>query len=160
MSKKIGNIEFMINENCVEFTYGNAEKAWLQLPNTGDSQHIINGVQTEKWTSKEWKIFEQLSEYYFRWFDQYGDGCAAASAAVGEIVINLTETNYVNRTLFIAIDDNGGKHLLIDSDYKDYYNKKHLFDVIDDKSAIERFGDNFNRSDFINSVLTVKGAQW
>ena len=90
MSNLISNISFTFEEYGIAFDYreafnkNKASKAYLQLPNTGDSVHYINDVEIEN-TEQEDLIVEQLAEFYF---DSFGDDdgeLAAASAQVGAV---------------------------------------------------------------------------
>jgi hypothetical protein len=147
LSMELENIEFMINDDFIEFSYNGNCRAWLQLPNTGDSVHTINGLNQWNWTGKEQEIYGFLSGFYYNSFDR--KEYAVASAEIGNTVVSLTEVRYKNQTVYIAVDDDNNTHLLADSPYKEYYNKQFLFRKIDAMTAFELFGDNWDESEII-----------
>lgn len=153
--KKVRNIKFSIGEGVVEFSFNDNGTAFLQLPTTGDSQHQINGLDENNWTDKEREIYQQLERSYFNKFKD--TECAAASAELCDIIEHVEEVNYKNRQIFVAFDVLDEGHLLIESAYKDYYNKKALFEKFNDQHAFELFGDDdYSESDIIEKAQSQR----
>jgi hypothetical protein len=158
MSNTLKNIHYMIGEHSIEFTYNDGEKAWLQLPDTGDSVHKINGIKKDNWTEREWQIFNQLTDYYFKSFNKNGANYAFASAEIGKTVVKLIKTVYRNRTVYVAIDDDNNTHVLVKNSFGNrYFNKDNLFRKVDPMTAFELFGDDYNETELINSALSGLG---
>ena len=148
MSNLISNISLTFEEYGIAFEYrevfnkNKASKAYLQLPTNGDSVHYINDVEIEN-TEQEDDIISQLAEHYF---DSFGDDdgeLAAASAQVGEEVFSVVPVSFVNIDFYVAFTDNSA-HVLKESRFRSYYNKKYLFDDTDaeDFEVIEKAGDD------------------
>jgi len=135
--KKVTNIKFSIDEGAIEFSFNNKKTAYLQLPDTGDSQHQINELDEDKWTDIEREIFKQLEKFYF---DSFEDAeCAAASARLCKTITDVKEVNYKGQSIYVTTDEDNEKDLLVESAYRDYYNKTALFDLFE-HHAFELFG--------------------
>ena len=150
MSTTLKNIQFMIAEGCIEFNFNENETAYLQLPDTPDSQHQINNIDDADWTDRERDIFRQLSDFYFNSFDC--SGCGAASAEIGATIVRIEEITYKNKIVYVAFDDEDNAHILIDSAYKNYYNKAYLFEKIDEYRGYQIFGDDYSESEIIEKA--------
>jgi len=145
MSESIDNIAFTYEDYGIGFTYeylGTPSKAYLQLPNTGDSVHYINDLEIEN-TEEEDLIVEQLAEFYF---DSFGDDdgeLAAASAQVGEEVNRVEQVSFVNMDFYVAFTDDSA-HVLKESRSRSYYNKRYLFaePEEEDFEVIEKSGED------------------
>ena len=144
MSESIDNIAFTYEDYGIGFTYeylGTPSKAYLQLPNTGDSVHYINDVEIEN-TEQEDLIVEQLAEFYF---DSFGDDgeLAAASAQVGEEVNRVEQVSFVNMDFYVAFTDDSA-YVLKESRSRSYYNKSYLFAEPDEEDfeVIEKSGED------------------
>ena len=122
----------------------------MQLPSTGDSQHQINDLDESEWTEIEQDLFKQLSAFYFDNFKE--PGCSAASAELGKIIKHIEEVVHYNTVIYVAFDDDDTAYVLVDSAYKDYYNKRYLFEKLDDNGAYELFGDDFSEIDIISKA--------
>lgn len=136
------NIKFRFQEGAIKFSYeGNNQEciAYLQLPDTGDSVHIINGIEEEGWPDTEKEIFKELEEFYFNSFAD--TECAAASAKLGKIIIKVDELFYKNEYFYIALDKEGNKNILVESQYKNYYNKKALFELFEHSASSSEFSE-------------------
>ena len=148
MNNLISNISFTFQEYGIAFEYreafnkNKASKAYLQLPNTGDSVHYINDVEIEN-TEQEDLIVEQLAEFYF---DSFGDDdgeLAAASAQVGEEVNRVEQVSFVNMDFYVAFTDDSA-YVLKESRSRSYYNKSYLFAEPDEEDfeVIEKSGED------------------
>ena len=151
---KVKNIKFSIGEGAIEFTFNDNESAYLQLPDTGDSQHQINGVDDEEWSDKEREIFQALESCFFNDFND--TECAAASARLYTEIVHVEEVDYKNRQIFVAFDDDDEAHLLVESDYKDYYNKTALFERFE---PFKLFGydEDYSESEIIEKAREARG---
>lgn len=150
----VKNISFMIGEGAIEFSYNDNETAYLQLPHTNESVHEINGISSNDWNDedneKEREILKQLSEFYFNSFKK--PGTAAASAKLGSIIVHIEEVIHKGQTLYVAFDEEDNAYILVDSPYKNYYNKLYLFEKVDDMKGHELFGDDYSESDIIEKA--------
>jgi hypothetical protein len=153
---ELSNIKFKIEEGGILFTFNDNETAFLQLPDTGDSQHQINGLDESEWTDKETDIFKQLSDFYFASFSKAG--CAAASAELGKIVHDIVEIVHKNTVLYVAFDEDDQADILVDSDYKDYYNKLYLFARLERYEAYNLFDGEFSEDDIIEKARQQREA--
>ena len=148
MNNLISNISFTFEEYGIAFEYrevfnkNKASKAYLQLPNTGDSVHYINDVEVEN-TEQEDDIISQLVEHYFDSFGDDGRELGAASAQVGEQVFKVQEVSFVNMDFYVAFTDNSA-YVLKESRSRSYYNKTYLFDDTDfeDFDVIKTAGED------------------
>lgn len=153
--ENIRDIKFSVDEGGVIFTFNNNETACLQLPDTGDSQHQINELDDDDWTDKEHEIYEKLSQYYF---DSFADTeCAAASAVLCSTIEHVEEVYYKNRQIFVAFDDDGNEHLLVESAYKDYYNKRALFAKFDPWDFFG-YDEDYSESEIIEKAQKQRDA--
>lgn len=160
--ENINNIRFGINEDFVEFWYfqNNEEKtAYLQLPDTPDSIHQINNINSDEWYLKddengqceEREIFSILLKHYSESFKNNGE-FAAASAECGTEIEHIEEVIYNGTTIYVAYDHEENTSLLIDSRFKDYYNKGHLFDKLDRSKQFEVFGEGLEENKIIEKA--------
>ena len=148
MSNLISNISFTFEEYGIAFEYrevfnkNKASKAYLQLPNTGDSVHYINDVEVEN-TEQEDDIISQLVEHYFGSFGDDNGELAAASAQVGEEVSKVVPVSFVNMDFYVAFTDDSA-YVLKENRSRSYYNKRYLFSDTDaeDFEVIEKAGDD------------------
>lgn len=127
--RSVHSIEFELDSLFIKFTFTYSDLkttgvAYLQLPHTSDSEHSINGLDDSEWDESHQELFEQLQEYYFNSFKDVE--CAAASAALGLPIIHVEPIEDV----FVAFNQQQG-YVLEESNYKSYYAKAALFDVVD-----------------------------
>ena len=98
--ENINNIRFGINEDFVEFWYfqNNEEKtAYLQLPDTPDSIHQINNINSDEWGLKEdengqceeREIFSILLKHYSESFKK------ERSTAYNYIYLEVSSWTYI-----------------------------------------------------------------
>jgi hypothetical protein len=147
MNNLISNISFTFQEYGIAFDYreafnkNKASKAYLQLPNTGDSVHYINDVEIEN-TEQESDIVGQLTEFYFDNFDDDGE-LGAASAKISEEVLKVQTVDFVDKDFHVAFTKDSA-YVLKDSRVRSYYNKRYLFDDTDfeDFNVIITTGDD------------------
>jgi hypothetical protein len=149
---KASNIKFEIDEGGINFSFNDNKTAFLQLPDTGDSQHRINNLDEDEWTDNERDIFKQLERFYFDFFNDVE--CAAASAMLCDIIEHVEEVNYKNRQIFVAFSVDDTTHLLVESAYKNYYNKSALFDNFE-HNAFSLFGydEDYDESEIIKKAV-------
>jgi hypothetical protein len=126
---KIEVLSYEIEPHCIEFRFDSETKfsrATLQLPDTGDSIHFIDDVESDCDSEVHDEIIKQLSAFYFQSFGDDGE-LGAASAEVGEAVIRVREVRYANAIFYVAytVDDAA---VLVESGARDYYQKRYLFD--------------------------------
>ena len=147
MSNEINNISFTYEDYGIEFQYTETfnknafSKAYLQLPETGDSVHYINDVETED-SQQELDIIKQLTDFYFNDFGDDGE-LGAASAKVGKEVYKVQKVSFVNIDLYVAFTKEQS-YVLKESRYRSHYNKRYLFDDPDpeDFEVIENVGED------------------
>lgn len=133
----INNISFELCDTHQEFQFtqsynANAsDVAHLQLPDTSDSVHLINGIEEPEWSDEEIAIFQQLKDFFF---DAFKDTeCAAASALLAKNILHVEAIDDV----YVAFTDNDAI-VIKESPCRAYYNKAALFDFIDiDSNEIE-----------------------
>jgi hypothetical protein len=123
---RIHNISFELDELSIIFSYTKGYdknswgKAYLQLPDTPDSRHLIDNLESGEWEKEQQEVFHQLCDYYF---DSFKDiECAAASAALGVYINHVESVD----AFFVAFSANDC-HVLVDSPYQNLYNKEALF---------------------------------
>jgi len=122
-------ISYEIEPHGIEFSFDSETtftKATLQLPDTGDSIHFIDDVESDCDSEVHDEIIKQLSAFYFRSFGDDGE-LGAASALVGEPVSRVREVRYPNAIFYVA-DTLDGAAVLVESSVRDYYQKRYLFD--------------------------------
>ena len=160
--EKINNIRFGTCDGYVEFTYYQNDikkTAQLQLPDVPDSIHTINNINSDEWYLKddengnceEREIFEILSNFYFDSFEK-DTGYAASSALCGTEIQHIEEITHKNTIVYVAYDNDESTYLLIDSAYKDYYNKAFLFENLDTNKQLQVFGSIINESKIIEKA--------
>lgn len=132
----INNISFELHETHEEFSFTKsyASNEWgcanLQLPDTGDSQNSIDGIDESDWNDEEREIFQQLKDFFFRSFND--TKCAAASALLAKEVIHVEEVD----GFYVAFTQNDS-FLIRESECRSYYNKAALFDLIYDFYGVD-----------------------
>lgn len=136
MGYPINNITFELYETHQEFSftksYASNEfgNAILQLPDTGESQNSIDGVEEHEWNDEEGEIFQQLKRFFF---DSFNDvECAAASALLAKEVIHVEEVE----GLYVAFTSDDS-FLIAESYCRSYYNKAALFDHVHDYQGVD-----------------------
>lgn len=136
MEYKINNIAFELYETHQEFSFTKSYasndfgSAFLQLPDTSDSQNSIDGIDEHKWADEENEIVRQLKHFFF---DSFNDvECAAASALLAKEVIYVEEVD----GFYVAFTSDES-FLIKESDYRSYYNKAALFDHIYDYEGVD-----------------------
>ncbi|WP_058532862.1 hypothetical protein [Legionella saoudiensis] len=135
----IHNISFELDKSAITFSYTESyksnlwKKAYLQLPHTPDSIHLINGIENNNWVEEQHRIFEQLCADYFNSFKDIE--CAAASAEIG-LYINHVEkvTDDTNHEFYVAFSANDA-HILVESSYRHDYNKAALFEMVNNSET-------------------------
>ena len=136
----VKNIRYNTTEGAVEFNFDDGKDAshtaYLQLPSTGDSQHVINSIEEEDWSDTEREIYTALVDYFIAQFNDVE--CYAASCLLCKTIIRVVDVTYKNRSLSVAFDEDDEATIIVDSAYKDYYNKRALYADFD---KYEYFGD-------------------
>jgi len=116
----INNISYSIGEGAIEFkfTYRNEgfKSAFLQLPNTGDSQHVIDGEDFDGENNYHVEVFETLRNSYYADFKDIE--CAKASIVCCERVLHVESIN--NR--YAAFCESGTIEILQEGYASSYYN--------------------------------------
>lgn len=120
--KTVNNIHYQFENYGITFgfTHGPGEfmSAILQLPNTPDSQHSIDGVDFDRDNEKHVEIFEALKDYYYSRFKD--TECAKASIKMQSPVFHVEPIdNY-----YAVFCEDGQSALLKEGRASDYY---HVF---------------------------------
>ena len=130
---KIDNIYFLIHPyHDIQFIFkndGRRDDAWLQLPDTTDSVHKINGKRYDSYDATKSEIFRTLSDYYFDSFEDVY--YAAASALLG---VRVDFLQYI-KGLYVAYPAEGEPSVIKEKRIRSYSNQtvcfeKHLPDYI------------------------------
>lgn len=156
----IHNISFTLSEYAIEFSFTKsyAKNEWgsaaLQLPSTGDSIHNILGEEYDGDDAENEAIFLQLTEFYFNSFKD--TDCAAAAAILDKHILHVEPVVEKNREFYVAFTEDES-FVIKESEVRSYYNKKSLFDFLDDYDICEQDEDGFpvpftNKEDLIKTA--------
>lgn len=136
-----------IDDKTGRFVY-----SYLQLPNTADSQHVIDDeiYQGADDTEERQGIFQALKSNFYDSFDTVE--LAAASCAVSKIVVH-TENVYIKGCSFlVAFTEDNNRYVLVESSYADYYNVTMFNEAHDDDY---RYGED----DYLSDSEIIEKAQ-
>ena len=137
--KSINNISYMLNDFGIEFSFTykceGFKTAFLQLPNTPDSQHTIDNEDFDCDNEYHSEVFEALRDYFYADFkDVY---CAKASAFLGKRINHVEEVDGV----YVAFDTVESWDVLKEGGYSDYYNvfyfENYEMQDVDEKKLVE-----------------------
>jgi hypothetical protein len=133
----INNISYSLDNGCgIEFSFTYKSKAqrtaYLQLPNTTDSQHTIDSEDFDSDNDYHNEVFEALRDYFYADFKDIE--CAKASAFTGDHIINVESVVYdfewfddednkriSKRELYVAFSDDSW-FILKEGSASNYYN--------------------------------------
>ena len=132
---KIDNISFVLGETAIEFSFTRSYAkndcgfASLQLPDVGDSEHLIDDEDYDYNNESHEAIFNQLSKFYFASFKDAD--CAAASSLLEDLITHVEEVD----GLYVAFGQHS-TYLIKENAARSYYGVSSLFDVLNDSDLL------------------------